>query len=144
MTKLNIPLISAFNDEKIMAANGGTLAVEVLSQVPDAAHFVIPMGGGGLSAGFAWHVKDKNPHARTTICQLEGCPALQQSLQQNKPMTYTVSDSKIGKWQGGALNLSQAQPTPKQLNLKGWAMQVGLKFSGYPTQPEPILESRAV
>jgi hypothetical protein len=27
-----------------------------------------------------------------------------------------------------------------QLNLKGWAMQAGLKFNGYPTPPEPILE----
>ena len=100
--KLNIPLISSFNDEKIMAANGGTLAVEVLSQVPDAVHFVLPMGGGGLSAGFAWHVKDNNPHARTTICQLEGCPALQLSLQQNKPMTYMPSiDTLAGGLEGG-------------------------------------------
>src|SRR3990167_4174373 len=40
--KLQIPMISAFNDEKIMAGNGGTLAVEVLSQVPEATHFVLP------------------------------------------------------------------------------------------------------
>ncbi len=100
--KLNIPLVSAFNDEKIMAANGGTLAVEVLSQVPDAAHFVLPMGGGGLSAGFSWHVKEKNPHAKTTICQLEECPALQQSLQQNKPMTYMPPiETLAGGLEGG-------------------------------------------
>ncbi len=58
--------------------------------------------------------------------------------------SYTESDSRIGRWQGGALNLSQAQPMPKQLNLKGWAIQAGLKLSGRPTQPEPILKSRAV
>lgn len=100
--KLNIPLISAFDDEKIMAANGGTLAVEVLMQVPDAVHFVLPMGGGGLSAGFTWHVKDKNPHAKTTICQLAGCPALQLSLQQNKPIMYMPSiDTLAGGLEGG-------------------------------------------
>ncbi len=32
---------------------------------------------------------------------------------------------EIGRWQGGALNLSQAKPASKQLNLKGWAMQMG-------------------
>ena len=57
---------------------------------------------------------------------------------------YTESDSKIGRWQGGAPNLSQAKPAPKQLNLKSLAMQAGLKFGGCPTQPEPIFESRAV
>ena len=40
--------------------------------------------------------------------------------------------------------MSQAQPAPKQLGLKTRAMQAGLKLSGCPTQPEPILESRAV
>lgn len=99
---LQVPLISAFDDEKIMAANGGTLAVEVLKQVPDAAHFVLPMGGGGLSAGFAWYVKEKNPYARTTICQLAGCPALQLSIQQNNPVTYMPAlDTLAGGLEGG-------------------------------------------
>ena len=64
--------------------------------------------------------------------------------------------SEANRARRAALNLSQAQPTPGpqkmhhflgrplQLNLKGWAMQAGLKFRGCPTQPEPILESRAV
>jgi hypothetical protein len=47
-------------------------------------------------------------------------------------------------WQGGDLNLSQAQPLLKQLNLKSLAMEAGHKFSGCPTSPEPIFESRAV
>lgn len=98
----HIPLISAFDDEKIMAANGGTLAVEVLAQVPDATHFVLPMGGGGLAAGFAWHVKEKNPQAKITICQLADCPALQLSLRQNKPITYMPSiDTLAGGLEGG-------------------------------------------
>lgn len=100
--KNHIPLISAFDDEKIMAANGGTLAGEVLAQVPDAVQFVMPMGGGGLSAGFAWHVKEKNPHARITICQLADCPAFQLSLQENKPMTYMPPiDTLAGGIEGG-------------------------------------------
>jgi hypothetical protein len=40
--------------------------------------------------------------------------------------------------------LSQAKPLPKQINLKSLSMQAGLKFSGCPTQPEPILETRVV
>ncbi len=100
--KLDIPLVSAFDDEKIMAANGGTLAAEVLEQVPDVAHVVLPMGGGGLSAGFAWHVKEKNPQTKVTICQLADCPALSLSLQQGKPITYMPSiDTLAGGLEGG-------------------------------------------
>ena len=59
-------------------------------------------------------------------------------------MLYTERDSKIGICQGGAQNLSQAKPAPKQLNLKSLAMQADLKVCGCPTQAEPIFESRAV
>ena len=57
---------------------------------------------------------------------------------------YTESDSKIGRWQGEALTLSQAKPSTKQLNLNKLSDAVGLKGSGSSTQPEPIFESRAV
>ena len=59
-------------------------------------------------------------------------------------LSYTGSDSKIGRWQGGALSLNQAKPAPKQPGLKASSVQAGLKLSGCPTQPEPIFQSRAV
>lgn len=100
--KLQLPLISAFNDEKIMAGNGGTLAVEILSQLPEATHFVLPMGGGGLSAGFSWYVKSKIPHAQMIICQLAECAALKLSLEQGRPITYMPPvDTLAGGLEGG-------------------------------------------
>lgn len=100
--KLNIPLISAFDDEKIMAANGGTLAVEVLTQLPEARHFILPMGGGGLSAGFAWHVKEQNPDAKIIICQLADCAAFSLSLQQGQALTHMPPiDTLAGGIEGG-------------------------------------------
>ena len=100
--KAKLPMVSAFNDEKIMAGNGGTLAVEILEELPEASHFILPMGGGGLSAGFAWHVKSKNPKAWLTICQLAECPALKLSLEQGKPITYMPAiDTLAGGLEGG-------------------------------------------
>lgn len=83
-----LPLVSAFNDERIMAGNGGTLAVEVMEQVPDAAHFVLPMGGGGLAAGFSWHIKSEYPRSKITVCQLAASPVFKLSLEQGKPVAY--------------------------------------------------------
>jgi len=76
--------------------------VEVLAQVPDATHFILPMGGGGMPAGFSWYVKTKNPQAKILICQLAECPALKLSLEQNEPVTYMPSiDTLAGGLEGG-------------------------------------------
>jgi len=53
--------ISAFDDEAIMAGNGGSLALEILEDVPDARGFVLPVGGGGMSGGLSFAVKEKLP-----------------------------------------------------------------------------------
>lgn len=96
------PLIPAYNDERIMAANGGSLAVEVLEDLPEATHFILPMGGGGLSGGFSWYVKSKKPEAWITICQLAECPALHLSLKQGKAVTYMPPiDTLAGGLEGG-------------------------------------------
>ena len=101
-SKVKLPMVSAFNDEKIMAGNGGTLAVEILEELPEASHFILPMGGGGLSAGFSWHIKSRNPKSWVTICQLAECPALKLSLKQGKPVTYMPSiDTLAGGLEGG-------------------------------------------
>ena len=55
---------------------------------------------------------------------------------------YTEMNSKVGIWQGGALNLSQVPPAPKQLNLNKLSDAGGLKGSGCPTlQKNQLLSS---
>jgi len=80
-------LISAFDDEKIMAGNGGSLAAEVFEEVPDAVNFILPVGGGGLMGGFSYYMKAKNPNARMIACQHELSPALKLSLETGKAVT---------------------------------------------------------
>jgi endonuclease/exonuclease/phosphatase family metal-dependent hydrolase len=53
---------------------------------------------------------------------------------------YTGSVSKIGIWQGGALNLEQAKPLSKQPNFKKLGDADSSEFSGCSTLPEPIFE----
>src|SRR5678815_3029909 len=53
------PFLTAFDDVRILAANGGTVAAEVLEDCPDARTFVLPVGGGGLSGGFAYYAKQR-------------------------------------------------------------------------------------
>src|SRR6201995_1403213 len=48
----NLTYIHPFDDPKVIAGQG-TLAFEILEQVPDAEAILVPVGGGGLLAGMA-------------------------------------------------------------------------------------------
>ena len=85
--KRDLPFLSAFDDDRVMAANGGSLAMEVGEQVPDSRHFVIPVGGGGLSAGFSFVMKERLPGSLLTAVQFDGSPALKLSLERGDPVT---------------------------------------------------------
>jgi threonine dehydratase len=43
--------VSAFDDDHVIAGNGGLLAREILAQLPDVQAIVVPVGGGGLAGG---------------------------------------------------------------------------------------------
>jgi threonine dehydratase len=76
--------LSAFDDEAVMAGNGGSLAAEVLEDVPAARTFVLPVGGGGLAGGFAFYAKERIRDARIIGCQHERSPALKLSLERGE------------------------------------------------------------
>ena len=94
--------VSAFDDEAIMAANGGTLATELLEQVPDARGFLLPVGGGGLGSGFAFVVGERLSDATVVGCQLESSPALKMSLESGRAVTrLPAADTTAGGLEGG-------------------------------------------
>ncbi len=45
--------VSAFDDDEVLAGNGGSLGAEILEQCPEVAKVLVPVGGGGLIAGMA-------------------------------------------------------------------------------------------
>ncbi len=55
--------VHPFKDRHVLAGQG-TLALEVLEDVPDLAAIVIPIGGGGLMAGMAMAIRLKKPGVR--------------------------------------------------------------------------------
>ncbi|MES1157509.1 MAG: pyridoxal-phosphate dependent enzyme [Haliangium ochraceum] len=48
--------VSAFDDDHVIAGNGGLLAREMLAQLPDVELVVVPVGGGGLAGGIGVEV----------------------------------------------------------------------------------------
>jgi threonine dehydratase len=52
----NLVFVSAFDDDYVIAGNGGLLAREMLAQLPDVELVVVPVGGGGLAGGIGVEV----------------------------------------------------------------------------------------
>ncbi len=94
--------ISAFDDEAIMAGNGGTLALEILEDLPDARGFVLPVGGGGMAAGLAFVVKEKVHGSVVVGCNHELSPALALSLERGEAITrLAAAETSAGGIEGG-------------------------------------------
>lgn len=94
--------ISAFDDEAIMAGNGGTLGLEILEDAPQAREFVLPVGGGGMAAGLTYAVKDRFPGSRIVGCNHELSPALALSLERGHAVTrLPAAETSAGGIEGG-------------------------------------------
>lgn len=52
----DLVFVSAFDDDYVMAGNGGLMAREMLAQLPDVEVVVVPVGGGGLAGGIGVEV----------------------------------------------------------------------------------------
>ena len=71
--------IHAFSDADVMAGNG-TIALEILEDLPDVRAIYVPYGGGGLSCGIAGVVREIAPHVRVIACEPETAAPLAASL----------------------------------------------------------------
>ena len=70
-----------------IVAGQGTVALEVLEQMPEANLFLIAVGGGGLIAGMSTVLRDLRPNARIVGIEPTGSPTLHASLQQGEVVT---------------------------------------------------------
>jgi threonine dehydratase len=43
--------VSPFDDDHVIAGNGGDLAAEILDQAADVSRVIVPLGGGGMAGG---------------------------------------------------------------------------------------------
>ncbi len=66
--------VHAFEDERVIAGQG-TIALELVDQLPDFGTLVVPIGGGGLAAGIAIGLQALKPEVRIVGVQAENiCP----------------------------------------------------------------------
>lgn len=99
-------------DHRDIIAGQGTLGLEVLEQVPDAATLVVAIGGGGLIAGVAAAVKALRPDVRIVGVEPVGAASAVASLAAGHPVTLpemtTFADGVAVK-RPGELTLAHIQ-----------------------------------
>ena len=72
--------IHPFNDEDVIAGQG-TIALELIEQLPDLDAVIVPIGGGGLISGIAYTIKTVNPRVKVYGVQAMGAPSMKNSIE---------------------------------------------------------------
>ncbi|MFU0824143.1 threonine ammonia-lyase [Clostridium sp.] len=84
--------VHPFNDEEVMAGQG-TIALEILEELPDVDAIVVPIGGGGLISGVAVAAKSIKPDIKIIGVQSEIIASTKASLEAGKVVTVDGAKS---------------------------------------------------
>ena len=84
-----LTFIPPFNDERVIAG-AGTIALEVLEDVPDAGNIFVPVGGGGLLAGIATVTAATKPDVKLFACESPSADTLYESIAAGKVTETTT------------------------------------------------------
>lgn len=81
--KSDAVFVHPFDDEDVIAGQG-SVAIEILHELPTVDAVILPAGGGGFLAGVAAYLKQINPRIRVIGVQAAAANALVQSFQAKK------------------------------------------------------------
>jgi threonine dehydratase len=81
--------IDGYDDPAIIAGQG-TMALEIVEQIPDLEAVVVPVGGAGLLAGVALAVKTLRPKTKIIAVEAENVASFSAALEAGKPTKITM------------------------------------------------------
>jgi threonine dehydratase len=98
--------VSPYNDPYVVAGQG-TVAVELLRQLPDMDAIFVATGGGGLISGIGTLLRSRAPRAEVVGCWPENSAVLYESIQAGRiieaPEFPTLSESTAGGVEEGSI-----------------------------------------
>lgn len=77
--------VHPFADDDVIAGQG-TIALEILEQIPDLKQIVVPIGGGGLISGIAIAAKALNPDIKIIGVVASGARGMKESYKSQMPI----------------------------------------------------------
>ena len=98
--------IHPFNDFGV-ATGQGTIAMEIIKELPLVDYILVPVGGGGLATGVSTLAKLLNPKIKVIGVEPEGAACLKESIKAGKVLTLehvnTIADGTAVKTPGDKL-----------------------------------------
>jgi threonine dehydratase len=98
-------------DDPMVIAGTGTVAAEILEDLPDPDVVIVPIGGGGLISGVALMTKLRSPHTRLIGVEPVGAQTVTAALAAGEPVSVTgstIADGLAAPFTG-KLNLEAVQ-----------------------------------
>jgi threonine dehydratase len=99
-TERGLPFVSPFDDDDVIAGNGGWLGREIVAQHARVACVVAPVGGGGLIAGL---LQALDGRARVIGVEPRVNCAMYESLSQNRALIRYVGEETLCEGLEGAI-----------------------------------------
>ena len=94
-------------DDLDVAAGQGSIAMEIIKELPTVDYILVPIGGGGLCTGVSTLAKLLNPKIKVIGVEPAGANCMQESLRQGKVVTLpgvnTIADGTAVKRPGEKL-----------------------------------------
>ena len=94
-------------DDLDVATGQGSIAMEIIKELPTVDYILVPIGGGGLATGVSTLAKLLNPNIKVIGVEPEGANCLQESLKEGKvitlPTVNTIADGTAVKTPGSKL-----------------------------------------
>lgn len=84
--------IHPFDDEDIIEGQG-TIALEILEELPDTDVILVPIGGGGLIAGIACAAKQINPNVKIYGVEPEGAASALAAIHEDQVVTLAEANT---------------------------------------------------
>ncbi len=91
---IDATFIHAFDDLNVMAGNG-TIALEIVEDLPQVEAVVVPWGGGGLTCGIATAMRELNSKCRIYAAEVATAAPLAASLAAGTPQTVDYQPSFV-------------------------------------------------
>jgi threonine dehydratase len=100
--------VSPYNDIDIVIGQG-TIAVELLEQLPELDAVFVALGGGGMISGIGSYLKTVNPKIEVIACSPRQSPAMHECMVAGKcldvPCHDTLSDATAGGVEDGSITV---------------------------------------
>lgn len=80
-------------DDLDVATGQGSIAMEIIKELPTVDYILVPIGGGGLATGVSTLAKMLNPHIKVIGVEPSGAACMKESLKNGKVTTLPVVDT---------------------------------------------------